>query len=978
MNLNKRLSTVLTLIAIGSAISAFGQTIVYEQSRTGATTGGANNPDFTYVGVSSSISGTKSTAPGLPSVATSSRFANSTPSSFTVSPNNTIAGNLVNGTTYAVDITFGLNSGTSAESSTIVVAPTATGVSSTTFPATTSAFKSVNGANTWVNIGNITVNSANPTVTFAYFSGTVARFYFDSVRFTPVVVAPIQSWDTGGVGGTGTWDTTTTNWNPNSDGSGVRHAYIQADLSVFAGTPGTVSIDGAGITTDGGLQFDVAGYLIQDGPLTLGLGTNIAVVGSGNTATISSVVTGINGLNTTGLGTLVLGTTNNLIGTVTLSTGTLSLGTNQTFTSLAGNPAGTLALNTNTLTVGDANNTAFSGAISDTSAAAPGSLVKQGSGALVLSGTSTFHGTTTVNEGALTIALDAALGTKPASVVADQIRLDNGARLDFSASFLLSARRGIRLGSGGGVFSTPGTGTVPTIGGNISGPGSLTIPSGGFELAGSNTFSGNVYLTGTAVDSGGNNLSSIRFSSSTALGTGKLFVSPLSAFNCTLRTITVPEISVTNDMQFDTGGGLYLSGAYVASASSFCTINFSGNINGNGGATIGNSAANQSNPGGAVILSGSNSAWSGSVTLQVATLGLGSSNALGTGIFHITPIANSNVTLLATTPLTGASAVTNPTRINLATGTFSIGGTNSLELAGPITLYGSLAITDDNTGDSILSGGISDSVAASGFSLTTAGSGTLTLSGASTYDGGTTVSSGTLKVNNTTDSGTGTGAVMVNTGATLGGSGIISGTVAVDGSISPGNSPGALATADETWGSGGSYTWEINQAGGTAGVNPGWDLLNITGGLAVAGGFTVNLKSLTLANAPGAVADFDNTKSYTWSIAHTTTGISGLAPGVVTLNPAGFANSLGQGAFIISSNATDVLEFRCAACHYCHQCQCRWKHCGHQRHKPTTQCHLSRAYVHGCDGGLEHLGRGWHRNIWQCWRFHLQRRHRSG
>ena len=54
------------------------------------------------------------------------------------------------------------------------------------------------------------------------------------------------------------------------------------------------------------------------------------------------------------------------------------------------------------------------------------------------------------------------------------------------------------------------------------------------------------------------------------------------------------------------------------------------------------------------------------------------------------------------------------------------------------------------------------------------GTGTLTLSGANSYSGGTTVSAGLLNVSNTTGSGTGTGPVNVNSG-TLGGSGIIAG-----------------------------------------------------------------------------------------------------------------------------------------------------------------------------------------------------------
>jgi autotransporter-associated beta strand protein len=87
-----------------------------------------------------------------------------------------------------------------------------------------------------------------------------------------------------------------------------------------------------------------------------------------------------------------------------------------------------------------------------------------------------------------------------------------------------------------------------------------------------------------------------------------------------------------------------------------------------------------------------------------------------------------------------------------------------------------------------------------GGSLTKLGRGKLTLSNASSYTGGTTVSEGILRVSNRTGSATGRGPVQVNAG-TLAGRGIIEGAVTVGtGSssgaiISPGNSgtvPGIL------------------------------------------------------------------------------------------------------------------------------------------------------------------------------------------
>lgn len=83
------------------------------------------------------------------------------------------------------------------------------------------------------------------------------------------------------------------------------------------------------------------------------------------------------------------------------------------------------------------------------------------------------------------------------------------------------------------------------------------------------------------------------------------------------------------------------------------------------------------------------------------------------------------------------------------------------------------------------------------------GPNTFVLTGANTYSGGTTVSGGTLLVNNTGGSGTGSALVTVNNSGTLGGTGTITvvpieGVAQVNvnsgGTIAPGNGPGQIGS----------------------------------------------------------------------------------------------------------------------------------------------------------------------------------------
>lgn len=108
----------------------------------------------------------------------------------------------------------------------------------------------------------------------------------------------------------------------------------------------------------------------------------------------------------------------------------------------------------------------------------------------------------------------------------------------------------------------------------------------------------------------------------------------------------------------------------------------------------------------------------------------------------------------------------------------------SIEGNGNIFLSDSDLFVGNNNVSAVFSGVISD-----GGSFIKVGEGTLTLRGANTYRGGTTIDGGTLKIQSTVGSGTGTGAVDVLSGS-LAGSGVITGAV----TIGTGSGAGAFLT----------------------------------------------------------------------------------------------------------------------------------------------------------------------------------------
>ncbi len=236
---------------------------------------------------------------------------------------------------------------------------------------------------------------------------------------------------------------------------------------------------------------------------------------------------------------------------------------------------------------------------------------------------------------------------------------------------------------------------------------------------------------------------------------------------------------------------------------------------------------------GTLTLSGANT-FTGGVNITAGALLLGSPGAL-----NATPGSENAVTF--TTNSTGTLALDGQSVVIANLATRATPGTPVVENADPAAA--TLTVGNSANSSGVFAGTIQDGAGGGALSLLKAGSGTLTLAGANTYSGGTTISSGTLQVGNGGTAGSlGSGAVadaahlvfnrsdtcvasqaisgaggltqigagtLILTGANTysGGTTVSAGTLSVAGSL---NASGALAVGGGTFSFGGPANQTVN------------------------------------------------------------------------------------------------------------------------------------------------------------------------
>jgi fibronectin-binding autotransporter adhesin len=323
----------------------------------------------------------------------------------------------------------------------------------------------------------------------------------------------------------------------------------------------------------------------------------------------------------------------------------------------------------------------------------------------------------------------------------------------------IGASQELVLFNGGGAMSigsqivdyNDGTTSLPSaltwsVGNNTSGGNFLT-------LSGANTYSGGTYLNG----SGNNNTTlgrGITVANASAFGTGPIYINGNLQWSCVSSGITLSTANTiywNADISFSAAGGFGTGTGNVILGGNR-TITITGGNFGIGGA----------------ISDGGNGygvTWTGSNPLFLAGANTysGNTNVNGTSATNAMVLSNS-LAVQNSTVVLNDTAMASPLQFdhNVNPLNFTLGG---LSGAGGLALKGNVgggAVTlsvGNNNANTTYSGLLSDVG-----NIIKVGAGSLTLTHANTYSGGTKVTSGGLVVANSTGSATGTGTVTLNGG----------------------------------------------------------------------------------------------------------------------------------------------------------------------------------------------------------------------
>jgi autotransporter-associated beta strand protein len=344
-------------------------------------------------------------------------------------------------------------------------------------------------------------------------------------------------------------------------------------------TLGTISANGLSVGATGSYSDAAGNTIILTGSNpTIQMAANVNVI-------VNSTITGANGLTKDGLGTLTLTGSNTYSGGTTISNGTLQVGNSGITGSLGG---------------GDVTNNGAlvfkrsDGIIVDNAISGTGSVAQAGSGTLILLGTNTYSGSTTINGGTLQVGNGGTNGTLGTGAV-----IDNSV-LVFDHSDDLVVSNAI---SGGGSFVQNGSNTL--------------------TLVGTNTYSGSTTINaGTlVVGDGGTNGS---------LGTGPVIDNSALVFNRSDSNVVASTISGSGSLTQTGTGILILSGGNTYTG---LTVISSGTLQvGNGGASgsLGRGAVSNNS---ALVFDRSDN-----IVVSNLISGVGSLNQAGTGLLTLTNV----------------------------------------------------------------------------------------------------------------------------------------------------------------------------------------------------------------------------------------------------------------------------------------------------------------------------------------------------